>query len=166
MWNHLCLYLESWYFLLLLEHNWVFQGLPWIFVSVLTPALLCIPLPPSHVLDNWEKCALTPQSSPVTLSGPGQDCGTFAPWSWTIWFEGGDFQSWVMDQWSATSVAFSALFFLALMGSVDEGAGGWEKKKYWPTNKKRDSTRVWSCCRKKEKKTPLHTAYAVDITSH
>lgn len=144
----------------------------WYFVSVVTSGLLCTLLPPSQVLDNWEKCALTPQSWPVTLSGLGQGCDTSAPWSWTIWFEGKDFQSWVSGQWSA--LAFSSLF--ALMVSVC-----WESSKTWqrPTNK---GSHCWGsflplgnawcetepfkmlvglCWRK-----PFQTTSVVDITSH
>lgn len=123
-----------------------------VFVSEMTSVLFCFPLPPSHVLDNWEKCTLTPLSWLVTLSGPGQDCGTSAPSSRTIWFESGDFQSWVMDQWSASDLAFSSFFFfLPLMVSVCEcvfgGGGCWESSKTWPTSTNKEVTagnkRVW-----------------------
>lgn len=99
------------------------------FVNGVTSVLPCFPLPSSHILDNWEKCALTPQSWSVTLRGPGQHCGTSAPWSRTIWFEGRDFQSWVMDQWSASCLAFWDLFFLSPWWFF----GGWESTK--TTNK-------------------------------
>lgn len=86
--------------------------------SMMNSVLRCFPLTPSHVLDNWEKCMLTPLSWLVTLSGPGQHCGPSAPSSWTIWFESRDFQSWVMDQWSASDLAFSSFFFFFPWWSV------------------------------------------------
>lgn len=121
--------------------------------SMMNSVLCGFPLTPSHVLDNWEKCMLTPLSWLVTLSGPGQDGGPSAPSSWTIWFESRDFQSWVMDQWSASDLAFSSFFFffLPLMVSVCVygGVGGcWESSRTWPTSTNKEVTAgnkwVWS----------------------
>lgn len=110
--------------------NLVFQRLV-IFVSVVTSVLLCFPLPSSHVLDNWEKCALTPQSWSVTLSGPGQDCGTSAPWSRTIWFEGRlKAESWISGQ--PVAWPFHPFFFFSLTVCVDGGGGGFRKRRAKP----------------------------------
>lgn len=39
--------------------------------SAMTSVLLCILLPPSHVLDNWEKCTLTPPKLLGDIEWPG-----------------------------------------------------------------------------------------------